>query len=87
MYLSFRMVDHDIVGLDITMHDTFTVTEIQSLEQLIDIESHIIIDEAGIKNTEVCIVDILKDQARSLALAVAHHVEQGDNVGTARQIL
>lgn len=32
MYLSFRMIDHDIVGFDITMHDAFTVTEIQSLE-------------------------------------------------------
>lgn len=87
MYLSFRMVNHDIVGLDITMHDTFTVTEIQGLEQLIDIESHIVIDEAGVKHPEVGIVDILKDQARSFALAVAHYIEQGDNVGTARQVL
>lgn len=62
-YLSFGMIDHNVVRLDISMHDTFTMTEIQSFEQLVDVKSHIIIDEAGVEGAKVCIVDILKDQA------------------------
>lgn len=82
-HLPFLMIDHDIVGLDIPMHDALAVTEIQRLQQLVDVIPHVIVNEPGIQRAEIGVVDVLEHQAGGLALAVAHHVQQGDDVGPA----
>jgi hypothetical protein len=82
--LSFLVVDHDVVGLDITMHDAFAVAEVQRLEQFIDIIPDIVVYKTRIKRPKVGVVHILEHKARRLALAVANHVQQRDNVGAPR---
>jgi hypothetical protein len=62
------MVDHNVVRLDITMHDSLAVAEIQGLEELKDIESDINIVELGVQASEIGVVDMFEDQRRCLAL-------------------
>lgn len=75
------------MGLHISMHNTLAVAEVQCLQQLIDIIADIKVGEARVQGSEVGVVDILEDQARCLALVIAHHIEQSYDVGTSRQIL
>jgi hypothetical protein len=81
------MIDHDIVGLHISVHDALAVTEVQRLEELINVEANIIVREAGVQGTEIGVVDGFKDQAGSLALVVPNNVEQSYDVGSASKIL
>ena len=66
--------------LDIPVHDTFAVAEIQSLQQLEDVVADIIVDKSWIESAEIGVVDILEDQAGCLALTVPNHVQQGNNI-------
>lgn len=67
-HLSVLMVDHNVVRLHVSVHNSLAVAEIESLEQFKDIKSDIDILELGIEASEVGVVDIFKDQRRSLAL-------------------
>jgi uncharacterized protein (DUF433 family) len=81
------MIDHDVMGFHISVHDTLAVTEVQRLEQLIDVEPDIVVREARVQGTEIGVVDCLENQARSLALVVPNNVEQSYDVRTASKIL
>lgn len=86
-YLPTLMVYHNIVWLDVSMHDAFRMAEIESLEQLKNIESHVVIEKARVECTEVRVVHILKHQARSFALTVANYIEERHDVRSTSQIL
>lgn len=62
------MIDHNVVRLHVSVHNSLAVAEIESLEQFEDIKSDIDILELGIQASEVGVVDIFKDQRRSLTL-------------------
>lgn len=81
------MIDHDVVGLHISVHDTLAVTEVQRLEELVDVEADVVVREAGVQGTKIGVVDSFKDQAGSLALVVPNNVQQSYNVGTASKVL
>lgn len=81
------MVDHDVMWLDISVHDTLAVTEIEGLEELIYVISDIVILELGIERSEIGIVDMLKDKTRGLAHGIANDIEKSDDIGTAREVL
>jgi hypothetical protein len=66
------MIDHNVMGLDITVHNSFAVAEVQGLEQLEDVVSHVVVLELGVQTPEVSIVDVLEDQRRCFALYPAH---------------
>ena len=86
-YFSLLMVYHDVVGLDIPVHDPFAVAKVQRLEELKDIVPHVVVNKLRIEASEVRIVDIFKYQGRRLALAVSDHVQQRNHIWSARQIL
>lgn len=69
------------------MHDTLAVTEVKRLQELKDVESHVIIRKAGVQGPEIGVVDSLKDKTRSLTLVVAHHIQKSNNVRSTSQIL
>lgn len=54
------MIDHNVMRLDITVHDAFAVAEIQGLEQLIDVVPHVVVLELGVQASEVGVVDIFE---------------------------
>jgi len=81
------MIDHNVVRLDITVHDTLAVTKVQGLQQLEDVVADIVICEAGVQSPEIRVVDSLENQAGSLALIVTHYIQQCNNIRATRQIL
>jgi hypothetical protein len=56
------------VRLDITVHDAFAVTVVQSLQQLEDVVPYVVVLELGVETPEVGVVDILEDQRGCFAL-------------------
>lgn len=85
--LALLVVNHDVVRLDISVHDALAVTEIERLEELVDIEANIIVGEARIECPEVGVVDSLKDQTGSFALIVADHIQQRNDIRAAGKVL
>ena len=59
-YFSVFVINHDVVRLDIAMHDALAVAKVESLEQLEDIVADIKIVELGIETAEVCVIDMLE---------------------------
>lgn len=62
------MVDHNVMRLDVTVHDALAVAKVQGLEQLQDVEADIDVGEFGIQRPEIGVVDALKDERGRLAL-------------------
>jgi hypothetical protein len=62
------MVDHNVVRLDITVHDALAVAVVERLEELEDVISHIIVLEFRVQTPEVGVVDVLEYQRWCLAL-------------------
>lgn len=81
------VVNHNIVRLHIPVHDSLAVTEVQCLQKLVDIITHVIVGEAGVEHAEVRVVHVFENQARRFALAIANDIKQGYHVGATRQVL
>ena len=64
------MIDHDVVRLDITVHDAFAVAEVKGLEQLEDVVPYVVVLELGVEAPEVGVVDVFEYQRRCLALDI-----------------
>ena len=82
-----RVVDHDVVRLDIAMHDALRVAVEKSLEELGNIEADVVVRESGVEELEVGVVDILEDKAWGFALGLANEVKQLDDVGPTGEVL
>lgn len=85
--LALLMVNHNVVRLHVAVHDALAVTEVQRLQQLVDVEANIVIGESGIKCAEIGIVHGFKDQTWGLALIVAHHIQQRDDIRATSEVL
>lgn len=46
--LPFFMVDHDVVGFDIAVHDTIGVAVVEGLEEFKDVEADVVVCEGGV---------------------------------------
>lgn len=62
------MVDHNVMRLYVSVHNSFAMAVIQTFEQLVDVVSNIDIVELGVETPEVCVVDIFEDERRSFTL-------------------
>lgn len=71
------MVNHDIVRLNISVHDAFAVAEVEGLassasrrtqslvthlQQLENVVAHVVILKLGVKASKVGIVDVFEDK-------------------------
>lgn len=72
--LSFLVINHDVMWLDIAVHDALAVAEIKCLEQLVHVVADVIILEPRIQRPEVGIINALKYEAGRLALAISDHI-------------
>jgi len=68
-------VDHDVMWLNIAMHDSIHVAEVQSAQQLEHVVPNVIIREGGIKLAEIDVVHIFLNEARSLCGRFAYDVK------------
>lgn len=62
------MIDHNVMRLDISVHDAFTVAVVQRLEKLVYVVPHVVVLKLGVQAPKVGVVDILKDQRGCFAL-------------------
>ena len=67
-HLLLCVVNHNVVGLHVSVHDAPRVAELERLQQLVDVEAHIVVRELGVEHVEVQVVDVLKDQRRRVRL-------------------
>lgn len=85
--LSFLVIDHDVVRLDIAMHHAVGMAVIQRLQQLVNVVSNVQVGQRGVQHLEIDVVDVLEDQRGGLALRIPDHVEELDDVGPAAHVL
>lgn len=62
------MIDHNVMRLYVSVHDSLAMAEVKSLKQLVDIVAHIDVVELGVEASEIGVVDILEDQRGRLTL-------------------
>ena len=87
--LALSVVNHDVVRLHISVHNTLRVTEVKGLEDLVHVVSDIEISETLVKSSEVNItcVDVLHDQGRGLGHRVSDNIDQVNDVDASSQSL
>jgi hypothetical protein len=69
-YLPILMIDHNVMRLHISMHDALAVTEVERLEKLEDVISHVQVVELGIECPKISVIDIFEDERGCFALHV-----------------
>ena len=85
--LAVGMIDHDVVGLHITVGDALRMAEVESTEDFENVVAYVEVIEILVQCTEVNItgVYILHDESRSLGHGIPHDIDQVDNVHAALQ--
>ncbi len=56
------MIDHNVMRLDVAVHNALAVAEVEGLEEFVDVEPHIEVVELGVQAAEIGIVDVLEDE-------------------------
>jgi hypothetical protein len=67
-YLSVLMIDHNVMRLDVSVHDALAVTVVERLEQLEDVVADIDVVKLWVEAAEVGIVDMFENEGRSFTL-------------------
>ena len=83
------MINHDVVWLDISVHDASAVTEVECLEHLVDVVSNVIVSEALVECPEVDItsVNVLHDESWCLSHWVSDDINEIDDIHSTLQSL
>ena len=55
------VIDHNIVGLHVSMHNAHTVTIVEGFQQLVKVEANVVIGQCLVQQFEIGIVDVFKD--------------------------
>ena len=83
------MIDHDVVGLHVAMHDALRVAVIERLQNLKHVVSDIEVVEALVQFAEISVASIneFSDDRWCLGQWVAHDIDKLNNVHTVLQSL
>ena len=84
-HLALLVVDHDVVRLDVAVHDAARVAEVERLEELVDVVPHVVVGQARVQDLEVGVVDVLEHERGRFALrGVAARPGSARGTGRAR---
>ena len=75
-YLMFSMVNQHILRFDISMHDTIAMSIIQSLQDLVYVESYIVISKSRIQCIVALIINHLINEADNACVVVLADIQQ-----------
>ena len=81
------VVDDDVEGFNIAMHDSVGVGVVEGLEDLVDIQSDVHVVEAPHQLLGLNVRDILEHQTRRLGTFLADHVVHANDVRASVQVL
>ena len=83
------VINHDVVRFDISVHNSFRMTIIQSFQNLIDVESNIEIRKTFVKCSEIDVacIHILHDKRWSLSHWVSDNINQINDINATSQSL
>jgi hypothetical protein len=56
------VIDHNIVRLNVSVHDALAVAEVEGLKEFENVVSHIVVLEFGVQAPEIGVVDIFEYQ-------------------------
>ena len=62
--LSVLVIDHDVVGLDVAVHDAEAVAIVECLQQLVQVEADVVVGKSLIELLEVCVLDVFQNEGR-----------------------
>mmetsp|Transcript_2371 Transcript_2371/g.6553 ORF Transcript_2371/g.6553 Transcript_2371/m.6553 type:complete len:237 (+) Transcript_2371:263-973(+) len=85
--LTLLVVNHDVVRLDVSVHDTVRMAIIERLEEFEDVVSDVVVGEGGVEDFEVCVVDMFEDEGRRLRLRITDDIEELNDIGAAAHVL
>mmetsp|Transcript_72137 Transcript_72137/g.88486 ORF Transcript_72137/g.88486 Transcript_72137/m.88486 type:complete len:281 (+) Transcript_72137:214-1056(+) len=85
--LPILMINHHIVRLHISVHDSLRMAIVQSLENLKDVVPNVMVRQRRVELLEVRVVDVLKDQAWGLGLRIPHYVQELHDIRAAVKVL
>jgi len=54
------VIDHDVVGLDVSMHDPLRMGEVESFQEFEHVEAYIKVGEFGIEGFEFGVLGLCK---------------------------
>ena len=82
--LAVGVIDHDVVGLHITVHDAFGVAVVESLQDLVHVKANVEVVEALVEFAEISIASVNKfsDNGWGLGQRVTDNVNELNNVNT-----
>ena len=80
--LAISMINHDVVGLYVAVHDAFWVAVVKSFEDFEHVVSNVVVSETLVQLAEVCITCVYKfsDNRGSFSQGVSDHINQFNNV-------
>lgn len=78
--LPLLMVNHDIMGLNIAMHNAARMAKVERFQQLEDVVADVKVGEFRIEYLEVVVVDVLEDEGGGFAEGISDHIEQLDDI-------
>ena len=85
--LSLVVVDHHVVRLDVSVHNSIGVAKVQSLQQFEDVIADVVVEQGGVQDFEVRVVDVLEYQGGGLGLWVADDIQQFDDIRPSAEVL
>lgn len=83
------VVDHDVVGLHISVHDALAVAEVKRFQNFVNVKPNIVVFEVLVELAEIDIsrVNVLHDEGWGLSHGVSDDVNQVDDIDTPSQSL
>ena len=80
--LAISMINHDVVGLYVAVHDAFWVAVVKSFEDFEHVVPNVVVSETLVQLAEVCITCVYKfsDNRGSFSQGVSDHINQFNNV-------
>jgi hypothetical protein len=85
--VSLFVVDYDVQGFDVSVHDSVAVSEFEGFQNFVGVEADVHVIEGLRDDFRLDVGDVLKNQAGCLRNGISKHIVQFYDIGSAIQSL